>query len=132
MGALRNWKHERFAQEIERGTNPEDAYVLAGFARCRRNYVRLLRKPHVAARLAEIKLEREVAARVARMPLADVVDALARCGVERIGDLFEATDGGLVVRDLRAVPVEVALAFTAALRDGFGLAVAAPSDRAGL
>jgi hypothetical protein len=51
----------------------------------------------------------------------DVLSELGRCGFDRLGDFFDSIPDGMVVRDLRAVPVEIALALLVALHDGFGI-----------
>lgn len=119
---LRNPKHEKFARAIVDGKDPADAYVDAGFERDRANHWKLLRNPLVEARVAELKQERERAARAARVPIADVLMELARHGIDRVTDFYQPEPaGGLVVRDLGAVKVEVALALLNSLHDGFGI-----------
>src|SRR6266568_506354 len=58
MPALRNERHERFAQEIAKGKNGADAYLAAGYALARaaasRNAYRLRNRQDVAARIAEL------------------------------------------------------------------------------
>jgi hypothetical protein len=68
VSKLRSWRHEKFAQEIAAGTNIKEAYLMAGFAPSSvvsRNYNRLLRRPDVAERVAELKQAREDMARAA-------------------------------------------------------------------
>lgn len=57
MPALSNPKHERFAQELAKGTTGEEAYVLAGFARSRPNAGKLRHKDYIVRRLGEIASE---------------------------------------------------------------------------
>src|SRR6266705_1225512 len=58
MPALRNERHERFAQEIAKGKNGADAYLAAGYALARapasRNAYRLRTRQDVAARIDEL------------------------------------------------------------------------------
>ena|SRR6266581_3141549 len=58
MPALRNERHERFAQEIAKGKNGADAYLAAGYALARaaasRNAYRLRNRQDVAARIDEL------------------------------------------------------------------------------
>ena len=127
MNALRNWKHDLFARQIAAGTDPAEAYSIAGFAPHRTNHFRLLREPHIAARIAQLKREREDAARAAQVPIEEVVAELDRRGIERIADIFERNEtGALSVRDLQIVPVEVAIALLRYLRAGFGITAAPP------
>ena len=119
---LRNPKHEKFAKAIViQGKEPADAYVEAGFQRDRANHWKLFRNPRVQMRIAELKEEVEVAARAARAPVADVLNELKQHGVERIADFYENGANGPVIRDLRTVNTEIALALLGALHDGFGI-----------
>jgi phage terminase small subunit len=119
---LRNPKHEKFAQAIIDGTDLAQAYVDAGFQRNRANHNRLVRDPRIKARIAELTDERETAARAARTPIADVLIELEKHGCERVADFYENEPAGaLVVRDLRAVKVEIALALLNALHESFGI-----------
>jgi hypothetical protein len=124
MTKLHNRRREIFAQLIADGTELRKAFGLAGFTSAEyRNYNRLMRHPDVAARIDELKRAREDAARAAQAPAAQVLAELGSHGVDRIADLFEADAGGaLRVRDLRAVRVEVALAFVRLAGEALGLA----------
>ena len=119
---LRNPKHEKFARAIVDGTDLAQAYVDAGFERNRANHNRLVRDPRVKARIAELREERETAKRAAQTPASEVLIELEQHGIERVADFyqFEPT-GGLVVRDLRTVKTEIALALLNTLHDGFGI-----------
>jgi hypothetical protein len=66
MSKLRNWRWERFAQEVAAGGNPRDAYALVGYKRDRANHNRLLRRADVACRIDELKADRIEAARESR------------------------------------------------------------------
>jgi len=54
---------EKFAQEIAAGTGPREAYGIAGYEPDRANHNRLLRRADMAARIQELKEEREFTAR---------------------------------------------------------------------
>jgi len=124
MAVLKNYKYEEFARQIAAGTDPVQAYELAGFKRNRANWRRLKLKPLVSARIEELKQEREVAARAARVPADEVLAELDRRGLDQITDLFDRNEAGILnVRDLQNVPVEVAIAFLRLLREGFGIKV---------
>jgi hypothetical protein len=126
---LRNPKHEKFARAIVfDGKDPAEAYVDAGFERDRANHWRLFRNPLVKARIDELTAERELAARAARTPIADVLIELEKHGCERVADFYENEPAGaLVVRDLRAVKVEIARALLNSLHDGFGISWDSPA-----
>jgi hypothetical protein len=116
---LRNPKHEKFAQAIVNGTDLPQAYVDAGFQRNRANHNRLVRDPRLKARIAELTEERELAARAARAPVAEVLAELGKHGIDRVADFFESgPDGVLVIRQLTGVRVELALSLLNALHEG--------------
>ena len=114
---LHNPKHEKFARAIVGGMDPADAYVDAGFQRDRANHWKRLRDPRVKARIAELTAER-----VAQTPVVDVLAELENHGLERVADFYQTEQaGGLVVRNLRAIKVEMALALLKSLHEGFGI-----------
>ncbi len=120
---LRNPKHEKFVRLIViEGKDSAEAHVEAGFTPHRANHFRLMRDPRIKERIAELTEERELMARVGRTPAPDVINKLEEHGIERVADFYQAgPSGGLAVRDLRSVPVEVALALLNALHDGFAI-----------
>jgi|BarGraIncu00222A_1022003.scaffolds.fasta_scaffold81391_1 phage terminase small subunit len=119
---LRNPKHEKFARAIVNGTDLPQAYVDAGFQRNRANHNRLVRDPRIKARIAELTEERELVTRAARAPVQDVLTEFQKHGIERVADFYRFEPaGGLVVRDLRAVKTEIALALLNSLQEGFGI-----------
>jgi hypothetical protein len=119
---LRNPKYERFARAVVDGADLAQAYVDAGFMRNRANHNRLVRDPRVKARIAELTEDRELAARAARAPLSEVLIEMEKHGIERVADFYQTGPaGGLVIRDLRAVKAEIALALLNSLHDGFGI-----------
>jgi hypothetical protein len=125
MGRLRNWHHEMFACEIAVGTDIKKAYVSAGFEPSSvesRNYNRLLKRPEVAARVAELKKEIHNRARAAGMPATVVLDVLKGCGIERVEEFFEPDgEGALRGRDLATIPAEAAIALLRFLHDSLGV-----------
>jgi phage terminase small subunit len=54
-GPLKNARHERFAQELAKGSAADAAYVAAGFKPNRGNAIRLKANESVAARVVELK-----------------------------------------------------------------------------
>jgi hypothetical protein len=127
MGRLRNWQHEKFAQEIVAGTEPREAYVIAGYERNRANHNKLLRRLEVAARIDELKQAREVAARAARVPIDEVLAQLSGCGIDLVADFFDRDAAGILrVCDLQRVPVEVSIALLRFLREGLGIKDGSP------
>jgi hypothetical protein len=128
--ALRNWQHEAFAQEIARiseqaalGKDGEDAYVTAGFARHRRNHIRLMARQHVAKRIEWLRFEREAKAQAARMSPGKVIEELHARGIERFDDLIERNGAGVVsVRDYAScLPVEIGIAALKMVHGAFGI-----------
>jgi hypothetical protein len=119
---LVNWKYEKFVRLVVDGTDPREAYTIAGFVPNRANHNRLMAKAPIKARIDVLRRERELAARAARVPLDQVLDEMDRRGIVRIYDLFERNAAGILsVRNLEVVPVEVSLALLKALGEGFGI-----------
>ena len=90
MSKLRNWRWERFAQEVAAGGDPRDAYMLVGYKPDRANHNRLLRRTDVAGRIHELKHDRIEAARAVGMSAPAVLAALKGHGIERLADFFES------------------------------------------
>jgi hypothetical protein len=131
MGPLRNPKREIFAKHVAAGVELAEAYVLAGYdpnSAARRNYNRLARRPDVAARIEALKREREALARAARVPIDQVLTALAARGVDRIDDFFDRNAAGVLTfrADLQSLSVEVSLALLRYLHEGLGIAAGSP------
>jgi hypothetical protein len=120
---LRNPKHEKFVRLLViEGKDSAAAHVEAGFTPHRANHFRLMRDPRIKERIAELTEERELLARVGRTPASDVINKLEEHGIERVADFYQTgRSGSLVVRDLRSIPVEVALALLNSLHDGFAI-----------
>lgn len=72
-GPLKNARHERFAQELAKGSAADAAYITAGFKPNRGNAIRLKANESVAARVAELK---ERAAAKVEVTVADIVAQL--------------------------------------------------------
>ncbi|MGO9399718.1 MAG: hypothetical protein ACLP19_18015 [Xanthobacteraceae bacterium] len=122
MGKLRNWKHEKFAEQIAEDVAPAEAYVIAGFERHRANYFRLMRQSKVTARIAELRREREDNARAAMVGADQILAELDRRGVERVADFFDRDAAGILrVRDHQQIPVEVSIALLRLLRESLGI-----------
>jgi phage terminase small subunit len=121
---LRNWQHEKFAQEIAAGTDAREAYVVAGYKASSvagRNHNRLLRNPAIAARIDALRQEREDNARAAGMSVATVLAVFQSHGIERLEEFFERDAAGVRrVRDLQAIPVEASIALVRFLNAGLG------------
>ncbi len=129
MSSLRNWKREEFARLVADGVGPKKAYEVAGFSSPeRRNHNRLLNDEQVSARIAELKQQRENAARAARLPMDRVLDELSRYGVDQVADFFVRDAAGTlsVRQDLQKMPVEVSIALLGFLREGLGIKGGSP------
>ena len=125
MAPLRNPKHENFARHVAAGVALAKAYVLAGYepgSAEGRNHNRLAKR--VAARIEEVKRDREALARAARVPIDQVLTTLAARGVDRIDDFFDRNAAGVLTfrADLQSLPVEVSLALLRCLHEGLGIA----------
>lgn len=55
MGKLANLKYELIAQDVVKGATPEEACVTAGLKGDRSNAWRIVRRPEVTARVAELQ-----------------------------------------------------------------------------
>jgi hypothetical protein len=83
---------------------------------------------YVAARIEEIKRDREAAARAARVPIDQVLGTLAARGVDRIEDFFDRNAAGVLTfrPDLQNLPVEISIALLRCLREGLGIMNVSP------
>lgn len=79
MPALKNARHERFAQELAKGKSQAEAYAEAGYAPSEPNASRLTRNDKVSARVAEIQNRAAVRSEITLQShlddLADLRDA---------------------------------------------------------
>jgi phage terminase small subunit len=83
MPALKNARHERFAQELAKGKSQAEAYVSAGYKPSRSAAARLFADVNICARLAE--LSERVAAKT-EITAAQIAERLMR-----IADVAEKT-----------------------------------------
>ena len=127
---LRDPFHERFAQEVALlceqdalGQAGEEAYVNAGFARHRRNHIRLMKQERVANRIEWLRFKREADVRAARMSPDKVIEELGKRGIDRLQELIERNAAGVViVRDCSVgLPVEVGIAALKLMHEAFGI-----------
>jgi phage terminase small subunit len=95
MTALKNAKHERFAQAIVEGKSGREAYQGAGYkaadAAADANASRLLTNAQVSARVAELK---EVAATAAGLTAQKVLDELSRIAFANMADYMRVGRDG--------------------------------------
>lgn len=75
MAALKNTRHERFAQELAKGKSQAEAYAEAGYTPSEPNASRLTRNDKVQARVAE--LQDRAAART-EITVAGITDRLLK------------------------------------------------------
>lgn len=99
MPALTNPRHERFAQELFKGTSQQKAYVLVGYKAHESNPAKLASDKRIIARLAELSSER---AKVDAMAIEKAADALSIDKQWIMARLKENVD-----RALQAEPVTV-------------------------
>ena len=67
MPALKNPRHEAFAQALARGTSAAAAYGQVGFRPHRANAATLARKEHISVRVAELQEEQLAIHKQARL-----------------------------------------------------------------
>lgn len=100
MPALSNPRHERFAQELAKGSSASDAYVTAGYKASRAAASRMSSKVNIADRVSEI---RERASIRAEISIASVTARL-----ERIADKAEAMGDSAGLSVARAAMMDAA------------------------
>lgn len=91
MPILSNSKHERFAQELAKGSSASAAYVEAGYAKSDSNASRLSGNEKVWSRVDELLGE---GAAKAGVTIERIVAELAKVGFANMGDFLKATTGG--------------------------------------
>ena len=77
MGLLTNVRHERFAQEIVKGTPVRKAYTIAGYPANRGNASRLRLHQGIKARIDELRAQKTAAVELATLTAAE------RAGVDQ-------------------------------------------------
>jgi len=120
MSALRNARHERFAQELARGKSPAEAYSVAGFKPDRGNATRLQQKDNIGQRVAEILASRDrieekaVERAIERTAITKqrVLEELAKIGFANMKDYMGATPGGDPYLDFSALTRDQAAALS--------------------
>lgn len=80
MPALKNGRHERFAQEIAKGETADAAYASAGFKPNRGNATRLKANESVASRVAEIQGRAAVRAEITVASITERLLSIAAKG----------------------------------------------------
>jgi phage terminase small subunit len=118
MPALRNARHEKFAQEIVAGKSAAAAYRAAGYRADRRTAWQARHRPDISRRIEELrvterKLERQATERAAAkydVTAERVIGELARIGFANIYDLIEIGDDGEPRVNLAAISRDEAAA----------------------
>ena len=113
MSALKNTRHERFAQEVAKGKSAAEAYVEAGFRENRHNASALARQQHIITRVDEILTrEQHIEAKATEKAIEklaltkeSVLGELMRIGFANIADYVDLT-GDNPSWALKAVPRE--------------------------
>lgn len=124
MPALKNPKHERFAQEVAKGVSGAKAWIAAGYdtnakaAAVSAN--RMLKQPSIAMRVDEL-LERkatieakatEIAIEKSGITKAAVLEELAKIGFANMLDYIKPQDDGYAYVDLSKLTRDQAAAIT--------------------
>jgi phage terminase small subunit len=113
MAALKNSKHELFAQAIIEGCSGRDAYLAAGYsaqpAAADAAASRLLKSVKVAARVAELKA---AAARASTVTAAKVLDELGKIAFANMLDYMRAGPDGDPYLDFSKLTRDQAAALT--------------------
>ena len=109
MAALKNARHERFAQELAKGKTADEAYKVAGYKPQASNASRLMRNDKIRARVDEIlgKAAQKVGVTVER-----VVAELAKIGFANMRDYMRPDAGGDPYLDFSALTRDQAAALS--------------------
>jgi phage terminase small subunit len=111
MAALKNIKHEAFAQAVARGENPLQAFESAGYKPHHANAYRLRDSERVSARIEEL---REKTVRRLEKSLEIDADRLtkefARIGLANITDVLKIEEGRVHVFDTAVLSEDVTAA----------------------
>ena len=99
MPALKNARHERFAQELAKGATADAAYQEAGFSPNRGNATRLKANESVLARVEELK---EKAAERTVITIESLTDRL-----NKIAEKGEAKDEAPMLQVARAAIMDI-------------------------
>lgn len=99
MSALKNSRHEKFAQELAKGKPASEAYVLAGFKANTGNASTLNAQESISKRVREIiKLEQRIESEATKKAIEKlaitkerVLEELARIGFANIADYVDLT-----------------------------------------
>lgn len=86
MAAIKNARHEAFAQALAKGKTSDEAYVIAGYTENRGNAARLKANEHILSRVAELS---EKAAERAEIDIARTLRELVRIGTADVRKLFD-------------------------------------------
>ena len=100
MPVLKNVRHERFAQELAKGTFATKAHEIAGYKSNDGNASALAAKPEIQARIKEIM---EKSATRAEISIARVLTELGKLGFSNIDDYITIGADGLPFVDMSAV-----------------------------
>jgi len=139
MAALKNARHERYVQELAKGSSQVDAYVAAGYggspSAVRANASRLISKDNVSARLTELTERAAIRTEITVAEITDRLLAIAKKGetstqapllaVARAALMDAAKLNGLVIE--KAESVEAATLTVTYVTSASGPAPA-PSD----
>jgi phage terminase small subunit len=109
MAVLRNPGHERYAQELAKGLDQDEAYRVAGYTGGKTAASRLANRPEVIARVAEIQARAAVRAEVS---VEKVLRELALLGFANMADYMRAGADGDPYLDFSDLTREQAAALT--------------------
>lgn len=114
VGPLKNPKHERFAQELARGSSNSSAYVAAGYRPHRGNAAGLAQRQDIQDRVAALmarvvaieEMSTQQALERAGVKKDDIVRELKLIGYARLDDFFHIDADGQPELDLNICPRE--------------------------
>jgi hypothetical protein len=109
MPTLDNPRYEAFAQARAKGARLDDAYEDAGFVLCKGHSSRLARRPDVAERIAELRVQRNKAEDISPQKVIATLLRMAKAG--------EASQNASLLKEARLALLDAAR-LQGALADG--------------
>lgn len=118
MPALKNNRHELFAQQLAQGKKADQAYVFAGFKQNRHNAANLGRQKHILTRISELQAP---ALRKIEVTVERLAEELGHISFHDLSDVLETRGSKVFLRKkLSELPksVTAAIASVRATKEG--------------
>lgn len=119
MAALPNSRHERFAQELAKGSTADAAYIEAGYKANRGNAATLKANQSIEGRVAEILNRAAIRAEISVASITDRLDRIAQ-KAELLGDasgLSVARASAMDIAKLNGLVIDKSMRATTSLEE---------------